>query len=210
MTHIKNIPHILQNGITHRSSPNTNPNFVPIGDISLIGTRNTKKVIVDNGDLNNQHSRNITLGDFIPFYFGIKMPMLFVIQQGGNFVESAVHAEEIIYLACSLIDIVNSDLEYYFSDGHATDNFTTFYDKDMIQKLPQIVDWNSVKANFWGGDDNLNVKRKKQAEFLLKNDLPPDYIVGFGCYSESAKQQLMSIGVDSEKIKIIPNAYFDM
>jgi hypothetical protein len=40
MTHNENMPHILQNGITHSSSANTNLNFVPIGDGSLISTRN--------------------------------------------------------------------------------------------------------------------------------------------------------------------------
>ena len=49
MTHIDNMPHILQNGITHRNSINHNPNFTAIGDISLISTRDNKKVIVDNG-----------------------------------------------------------------------------------------------------------------------------------------------------------------
>lgn len=39
MTHIDNIPHILQYGITHVSSPNANTNYVPIGDESLISNR---------------------------------------------------------------------------------------------------------------------------------------------------------------------------
>ncbi|MFN0187492.1 MAG: DarT ssDNA thymidine ADP-ribosyltransferase family protein [Bacteroidia bacterium] len=37
ITHIENIPHILQHGITHLSSPNTNPNFVPIGESKRFG-----------------------------------------------------------------------------------------------------------------------------------------------------------------------------
>ena len=40
MTHIENIPHILQYGITHRDSPNKNFNYQVIGDSSLIHTRN--------------------------------------------------------------------------------------------------------------------------------------------------------------------------
>ena len=40
MTHIENIPHILQYGITHATSPNANPDFVSIGDGSVISTRN--------------------------------------------------------------------------------------------------------------------------------------------------------------------------
>ena len=46
MTHIENIPHILQNGITHKDSPNANLNYKNIGDLSLIATRSTKSVRV--------------------------------------------------------------------------------------------------------------------------------------------------------------------
>jgi hypothetical protein len=53
MTHIENIPHILKYGITHRKSINSNPNFVNIGDLSLIENRENKSVIVDNGDFLN-------------------------------------------------------------------------------------------------------------------------------------------------------------
>lgn len=208
MTHIDNIDHVLAYGITHKNSPNYNPNFTIIGDQSLIDTRSTKEVYVDNGDFLNVSASKIILGDFIPFYFGIKMPMLYVIQVGGNFVEKATRPEEIVYLVCSITNIINSDNVYYFTDGHGTDNYTTFYDSSMINSLPKIIDWSAVKASFWGGQENLNIKRKKQAEFLVSKDLPPSFLFGFGCYNELAKQKLISAGIDESKIKIIPNAYY--
>jgi len=100
MTHIDNIPNILKIGIIHKNSQNSDPNYVPIGDVSLIDTRNTKKVSIDSGDILNFEAPSIVLGDFIPFYFGIKMPMLYVIQNGGNFVKKATTAKNVIYLAC--------------------------------------------------------------------------------------------------------------
>ena len=54
----------------------------------------------------------------------------------------------------------------------------------------------------------MNIKRKKQAEFLVSGDLSPDLIVGFGCYNESAKNKLISLGVPEEKIKVIPQSYY--
>ena len=208
ITHIDNIPHILQNGITHRNSPNHNPNFVSIGDISLISTRDNKQIAVDNGDFLNLNAPTITLGDFIPFYFGIKMPMLYVIQNGGNFVIKSTPASKIVYMVCSVSRLIKKQKNYYFSDGHATDNLTTFYDKTRIDNLSEIIDWNSVKAPYWGGQDNLNLKRKKQAEFLVSEDVAPNLIIGFGCYNEDAKNKLVALGIKEEKIKIIPNAYY--
>ncbi|MEO7048067.1 MAG: DUF4433 domain-containing protein, partial [Ferruginibacter sp.] len=142
------------------------------------------------------------------FYFGIKMPMLYVIQHGGNFVNEATPAKNIVYLVCSLNKILNFRSGYYFSDGHATDNFTTFYDESKIGELPEIIDWVSIKAPYWSGNENLNIKRKKQAEFLVSGDLPPDFIIGFICYCEAAKSKLINMGIEENKIKIIPGAYY--
>ncbi len=207
MLHIENLPYILANGITHKDSPNADTNFIGIGDLSLINNRNTRRVNIDNGDTFNV-IENIILGDFIPFYFGIKMPMLYVIQQGGNFVEKANKPEDIIYLACSIEAIVNSGLLFYFSDGHATDYLTSFYNKDKISQLLDIIDWAAVKQPYWGGQENLNIKRKKQAEFLVQGDIPSNCIIGYVCFNEAAKQRLVEYGIKDELVKIIPNAYY--
>jgi hypothetical protein len=208
ITHIENIPHILKNGITHINSPNKNPDFKNIGDVSLIDTRSTKTVFVDNGDCELISNKTITLGDFIPFYFGVRMPMLFVAQNGGNFVEKPTPAEDIIYIGSSLKNIIENGNEFYFSDGHATDMFTTFFDKSKINELVNIVDWTAIKSSYWGGADNLNLKRKKQAEFLVLGDIAVKHIIGFGCYNDQAKNRLTAVGIDEKKIKIIPKAYY--
>jgi hypothetical protein len=208
MTHIDNIAHVLKNGITHRNSANHNSSYITIGDISLINTRDNKQVTVDNGDFLDFNASKITLGDFIPFYFGVKMPMLYVIQNGGNFVIESTPPSKIIYLVCSVSRIIKNHPNYYFSDGHATDNLTSFYNKTRIYELPKIIDWNAVKASYWGGQENLNIKRKKQAEFLVSGDVAPNLILGFGCYNDLAKNMLMDLGIKEEKIKVIPKAYF--
>lgn len=202
MTHIKNIPHILRYGLTHKNSNFHDPNFVAIGDSSLIDYRSTKKV--------NIGGNVITLGDFIPFYFGARMPMLYVIQHGGNFVPSVVSPRNIIYVVVSLKSILDDPgVIYYFTDGHATDVLTTFYDKNNIEELPSIIDWESVKTRQWSGDGiDTDVKRKKQAEFLVGKDISMEHVVGFGCYNNEVKDQLTSMGVDVSLIKVIPDSYY--
>ena len=85
MVHIENIKHILSYGITHKESPHANPHFVPIGDSSIITTRNS--FVLENGN---------TIGDYIPFYFASRTPMLYVIQNGFNGVKTN-NPENIIY-----------------------------------------------------------------------------------------------------------------
>ncbi len=208
ITHIENIPHILQYGITHKDSLNKNHDFVNIGDVSLIDTRSSKRIRVDNGEYTSDNIETIVLGDYILFYFGIRMPMLYVAQHGGNFVEKAHSPENIVYIACSLKSIILNRNGLYFTDGHATDKFTTFYNKDKISELVKIIDWNAVKSVYWGGEKNLDLKRKKQAELLVSGDVSPEHIVGFGCFNEKSKNTLISLGVLENKIKIIPDAYY--
>jgi hypothetical protein len=209
ITHIENIPHILQYGITHKDSQNKNPDYKNIGDISLIDTRSKKTVAIDNGDFESKNKlTSITLGDYIPFYFGVRMPMLYVAQHGGNFVEHATSPDDIIYLVCSVNKIISSNIDFYFTDGHATDILTSFYDVTKINELVNIVDWEAVKSSYWGGNENLNLKRKKQAEFLISCDLSSDFIIGFGCYNEKAKSKLISFGITEKIIKVIPDAYY--
>lgn len=102
ITHIENIPHMLQYGITHASSPNANLAFVTIGDKSLIKTRS--QFVLNNSK---------PLGRYIPFYFGPRIPMLFVIQKGHNLVNSTP-AEDIVYFVSTVQQIMINNLGYIF------------------------------------------------------------------------------------------------
>jgi len=205
MTHIENITHILEYGITLKNSLNANPDYISIGDKSLIDTRATKGVNISNGNRSDSYG-TIILGDYIPFYFGVRMPMLYVMQHGGNYVEKATPPQNIVYVVCKLSDIILSGINFYFSDGHATDNLSLFYDSSKIENLPIIIDKNAITAKFWS--DNLDIKRKKQAEFLVANDIPANLLAGFVCYNEIAKQHLIDMSIDAEKIKVYPQAYY--
>lgn len=111
ITHYSNLPHILENGLWTAQSDKANPNFEPIGDNSIISAR--KPISVPDppgGDLSN----------FIPFYFGARSPMLYVIQKGFNGVTQRL-PDDIVYLVVPLKCILENNLEYCFTDGNARD-----------------------------------------------------------------------------------------
>lgn len=198
LTHIDNIPHILQYGITHRNSPNHNPNYRNIGDTSLINVRCDLEISIKG------HS--YLIGDYIPFYFGKRMPMLLEIQTGYNV--DRTPPEDIIYTAVALDTIVELSKDIIFSDGHARNSYTTFYDYDDIGNINCIIDWAAVNAHYWGGEENLDIKRRKQAELLTKGDIPPSAINMFGCYNKTAKERLVAMGINEEMIRITAESYF--
>lgn len=197
MTHIQNIPHILQHGITHIRSSKRNIDYVPIGDGSLIAARN--KFPLNNGK---------TLGDYIPFYFGPRMPMLYVMQNGFNGV-NPVHPRDIVYCVTSIGVIEEQKLSYIFSDGHAVDGFSTFYNSDDVKRIEEIIDWEAVKRKYWKDENDLDLKRRKEAEFLVEGDMPPATLIGFVAHSKESAEIIKKMqNFGNQKIVIQTNYYF--
>jgi ssDNA thymidine ADP-ribosyltransferase, DarT len=196
MTHIENIPHILQNGITHSQSENAHPNFIPIGDGSLIATRSS--FLLNNGR---------RLGEYIPFYFGVRTPMLYVVQKGFNMVKPTL-PENIVYCVSSVKKITDLNLDFVFTDGHAVHGFSTQYSKNDIQNIDTILDKDAIKAKSWRDETDLDMKRRKEAEFLVLGDIAINAILGFVVYNENAKKRLIDFGVDKAKVQVKSNFYF--
>jgi len=201
MTHIENIPHILEHGITHHRSLNSNKSYVPIGYTNLISKR--EGFILSNGK---------ALGNYIPFYFGARMPMLYVIMLGSNsrqYDMQSVSSEEIVYCITSIEQIQAHNLDFVFTNGHAVSALTDFFDKEDINNIYNLLDWSAINATYWNDENDLDLKRRKEAEFLIEGDIPPSCISGFGVYNDYAKGRLMKYGVPENKIAIRPTYYFN-
>jgi hypothetical protein len=200
MTHIENIPHILKNGITHQNSVNRNQNYVSIGYSSLISKRDN--FILPNGN---------KLGAYIPFYFGVRMPMLFVIMLGNKSIRynlKPLLSEDIIYCISSVEQIRVHNLQFIFSNGHAVSEFTEIFDKTDIDNIQNLIDQTAINATYWVDENDLDLKRRKEAEFLVENDIPESAILGFAVYNENAKEELIKYGVPADKIAVRPTYYF--
>jgi hypothetical protein len=196
MTHIENIPHILMYGITNIQSPHSNPEYVPIGDGSLISSRS-------NFDISNGKK----LGEYIPFYFGVRMPMLFVIQKGYNGVK-VTRPEEVVYCVSSVQRILDNKLDFVFSDGHAVDRLSTIYYPKDAKTIDIIIDKKAIESKYWKDDNDLDLKRRKEAEFLIAEDIPVKAILGYYVYNSIAKETLLEAGVNEKNVIISPDCYF--
>ncbi len=196
MLHIDNVDHLLKFGLTKVDSPNSNPNYKSIGDSSLISSR--KYHFLSNGN---------TLGNYIPFYFWNRMPMLYVIQKGFNGVQITA-PENIIYCITSIAKILEMGLQFIFTDGHAIDAFSSVFSVNDIGKLEEILDYKTIKDPYWKDPKDLDKKRRKEAEFLVEEDIPIEAIGAFAVYNQTAKDRLVNLGIDSEKIFIRSQYYF--
>lgn len=197
MTHIGNIHHIIRYGITHKNSDRSNKDYITIGDASLINSRDT-----------HQLGNGASLGDYIPFYFGYRSPMLYVIQNGFNGV-TAIEPSDIIYCVSSVQKIIDAKIDFLYTDGHATDRFTAFYSPKEVNGIKDQVDFTATNKKFWNDEKDLDLKRRKEAEFLIKGDLGFKNILGFITFDENARIKLGQLGIDIKKIVVRPDYYFN-
>lgn len=197
ITHIDNIPHIRDCGIVRSDSPRRSPNFVSIGDRSIIDFRSKSDV------------KGYRIGNFIPFYFGPRSPMLYVIQHGYNGV-ARVCPENIVYCVVRIADLIAGDIDCVFTDGHAVSKLTKFYPKERLSDLNNIVRYDDVYSSVWSSEYDIDLKRRKEAEILLTNDLPPKFICGFVVYNETARLKLIKAGINPEMIIVNSNYYFKL
>jgi len=196
MIHISNVAHILKYGLTLSNSENANKNYIPIGDNSIINVRDN--IIVPNGK---------KLSEFIPFYFGVRMPMLYVVQKGFNSVSNQ-NPQDIVYCVTNICKINQIKLPFLFTDGHAVNKLSKFFTKKDISVLEKILDFEAIKTKYWKNDNNLDLKRRKEAEFLVAQDIPISVILGWVVYNQKAEDRLLKLGITKDKIAIKENYYF--
>lgn len=200
ITHNTNLEYDLVNGLHTAKSSNANPDYKQIGDSSLIEYRKDIPAIQPPGGY---------LSDYIPFYLGPRSPMLYQIATGWEDIRRHPQ-EEIIYYISSISVINQYKLLYFFTDGHARSQTTTFYNKESdFDKL----DWDTIKAIYWKSDEtDLRRKEKKQAEVLIKHHVPILCIQYISVYNEQAKQNVLDL-LDkhhlSIPVRISLNLYYD-
>lgn len=163
--HFENLEFILQNGAYYRNNPNFPANYVNIGNPEIINNRDTIPV---------ERYPNTMVNDYVPFYFAVRTPMLYNIHTGYGVELHPQH--EIIYLCCNVGQITSSNLQWCFTNGNAAQRFSDFHND--IAELENL-DWHSITSTDFrdnNADGDPGRKRKKHAEFLVRNHVPVEYI----------------------------------
>jgi hypothetical protein len=156
ITHIHNMVHDLLHGLFIAKSPTSNPDYLQIGDSTLIDYRKEIAAPDPPGG---------TLSDYVPFYFGPRSPMLFQVATGWEDIQQYPQ-EEIIYYITSVPVIKEHRLEYFYTDGHARSLTSIPYtEDDGFEKL----DWDAIFATNWRSDErDLRRKEKNNQSFWLR------------------------------------------
>lgn len=209
ITHLSNLPGILSEGKLWCDVENAVRSSCrqSIGHQNIKERRLRKAVETTKG---SPVSRGGYVGDYVPFYFTVRSPMLFTLSR-GNVENFTGNQGEIIYLVSSTKEVLAAGLNWCFTSGHAIEGMSEFFDD--LSHLDRI-DWDIIKGKVWHNTlDQPDRKRKKQAEFLVHHFFPWQCVIGLATISEPmaerVREVLVETGVSHQpQVKALPQWYY--
>lgn len=125
------------------------------------------------------------LHDYVPFYFAPRSPMLYTLHK-GNVQGYHQGQNPVIHLVSYPEAIESSNLAFVFTDGHPVMEYTDFY--DSLCYIDEVIDWEVMESRYWNNnEDDLDRKRRRQAEFLVHQFCPWKLITEIGVINSTIK-----------------------
>lgn len=203
ITHIQNLSFIFETRrIVCPNHTNIDPNYSAIGNNQIISSRNTRAV---------PGLEPKTFKDFIGFYFGKRSIMLYNIHTGYGEVNQ-VNQREIVYLVYDISQITEHGYNYFFTDGHAMQHpITRFFNSLEALNEVNLLDANATDFSAAADIRNPGLKRRKQAEFHIENEIDLEHIHEIVVYGEDqlqlVKQLLQNYNIE-KNVRIDASFYF--
>ena len=124
------------------------------------------------------------VGEFVPFYFCPRSPMLFTVNQ-GNTGRVPGCQRTIVHLVGTLAAGIGQNRPWAISDGNAGAFHASF--SSNLAALAEL-DWPAIHARQWQGRTH-----EKSAEFLVADFFDWRGFHAIGCYNLEMTQQVQSI-----------------
>ncbi|MCG9027364.1 type II toxin-antitoxin system toxin DNA ADP-ribosyl transferase DarT [Laribacter hongkongensis] len=197
ITDISNLPSIVSNGGIFSDAAMR----IAHADHSVIGY----------GDIKDRRLNQITVsccdnryvGEFVPFYYCPRSPMLYTINMGNTGRQPGCQ-KDIVHLVTTAIAGMSTGRDWAISDGNAGAFYTSFYNSpDSLINL----NWEVINSNDWGG----NRRNQKSSEFLVAEYFPWSEIKGIGCYNQEALERVKSAIANSPHnvpVRVLSDWYY--
>jgi ssDNA thymidine ADP-ribosyltransferase, DarT len=201
ITHVGNLPGILQRQqiLGDAEARREKAAAVVIGHAEIKDRRLDRSVPCAPGGC---------LGDYVPFYFAPRSPMLCAIYHGA--VDGYDEGQNpVIHIASSAERVRDAGLPFAFTNGHAAMQMTDYF--TGLDQLP-AVDWALMTARYWADtQEDPDRKRRRQAEFLVKGGFPWELVDTIGTRTRKVAalvEQHLASGSSIATVEIRPGWYY--
>lgn len=142
------------------------------------------------------------VGEFVPFYFCPRSPMLFTINK-GNAGRPPGCQRDIVHLVSTMAAGIATGQAWAISSGNAGASHTTF--AANLEAL-NALDWEAIRATQWAGKQH-----QKAAEFLVADSFPWAAMQLIGCQNSTTADKvraLLSNVAQTPPVEIKRNWYY--
>lgn len=145
---------------------------------------------------------NRFVGEFVPFYYCPRSPMLFTVNIGKTGRPKGCQSN-IIHMVSSVQIAIDLGWPWALSDGNAGAGYAqTYANEAMLDNL----DWGAIEARDWRGKTHA-----KMAEFLVADFFPWTCFMAIGCHNVQVVEQVVKLLANSAhkpKILTTPTWYY--
>lgn len=161
-THVDNLPTIISDGLLSDSETRRSGALqVEIGHHDIKAGRRRRTVPIAPGGV---------VGEYVPFYFAPRSPMMFKIHRGGVSTYTA-GLDRVVYLVSTLEALSASPCQCVVTDRNAARRVAAF--AEATDDLDDFVDWPLMQARQWGkSDEDPDRPDRRSAECLVQEVVP--------------------------------------
>lgn len=144
------------------------------------------------------------VGEFVPFYFCPRSPMLYTVNRGNTGREPGCQTS-VVHLVSTVARAIALGQGWAFSSGNAGARHADFFSE--LQDMEQL-DWDIIRSRDWAGELRRN---SKASEFLVADFFPWSSIIYVGCHNDTIArdvERLISKPIGSPKIEVRNGWYY--
>lgn len=181
ITHVDNLPAILADGCLW-------------SDAELL-KRSNRRTIIGYDTIKKRRLEELVVkchpqthvGQYVPFYFCPRSPMLYVIHRRNSELSYKGGQDRIVHLVSRVgVAIKASGSEpWAFSDGNAGARYARF--SNNLAEYDEFVDKTAIQATNWS---DPAIKERKMAEFLVFRSFAWTEVLGVGVISDKIGQEV--------------------
>jgi hypothetical protein len=198
-THIANLPDIVAAGMQSDAvCRQQGLTQVEVGDLDIRERRLHVPVGVGPGGV---------VGDYVPFYFGPRSPMMFVLRRTDDAFKAQCDSGDIVYLATTIEHLVATGHEWVASDRNAALRIAEFVND--LSALDDHIAWQIIRAQYW--TNYTDGKDLRMAELLVHGSVAWPAIQMIGVRNSAAKASVEQVLRSSEhrpEVSVRPGWYF--
>lgn len=195
ITDVANLPGILAEGGLNSDAVMAKRNPSVVIGYDHIKLRRLKEIAVTC-------CCNRFVGEFVPFYFCPRSPMLLAVNSGRTGRPPGCQRSVVHLVSTMSVGMATGRL-WAVSSGNAGAYHTTFDDQLMAVAM---LDWDAIRATQWAGRQH-----QKQAEMLVADFFPWSGFQAIGCHNSAIAQQVSALlaGVEHRPaVSVQPGWYY--